>query len=475
MTLQSVCCALCSLWLLLPGSFTLYAQPADVPRIITEDQLNDELLNGRRSFINVVILDRWHGSPLMLVNDSPVLFRQCHFMGGIELLNVRITVPLSFDCCAFGPAPHICNAKGAEAIHCPLPDFDPASLSPNNPLLQSMAEDNLIQSCFIAETIRFRSCSFSWDVRIFDTVFGGLFTSEDSCHERTLRIEQCSFGSRFRLARVKFHTAVVIEKSDFNNSVDVTESEFSDVLELQKAHISGDLILESSSLRSSGRGAAPGRAVLRMIDTIIAGELNADHFTFKTDSPKTHSRLVIQESTIGDIRGIDWEDFHRAFESADPDNEGEVLAQLRRSYLQFGRIRDAGDTLLAMKSNEAKNAGVFAVALNQIMLYSSGWGTQPWRLVGWFAALVGLFAIGYLILVVAHSAWTQIPSVLLECLTISISVTLLQYDPDDVEDLCRGKPLLLKRLRSLMRVHKIIAAVFLMVVAGYIGASLATS
>lgn len=472
---RNLYCLLSAIQLAVLAHGHIYGQSTEAPRILTEEQLNEELRSGHRSFVNLVIAERWHGAPLASVNDTPVTFRQCHFVDGVEFLNLRISVPLAFDCCAFGPSPTMGNAPVGKTIRCPLPDFALISLLSDPNRQTTAASDNLIQSCHVSDTIRFRSCSFFWDTRIYDTVFAGLFVCEESFHGRTLRIEKCNFASRFRLSGDVFLKGLLVEKTDFNNSLDVTDSEFTDIFELQNVHISGDLILESSSLKTDSSGTAY-QAALRMVDTIVAGELNADHFAFKDDPDERTSRLVLQECTIANIRGINWSDFHRAFESADSTNEAEVLAQLRQSYLQSGQTADAAEVLLAMKANEAKQAGYFTKLIDCVMRYSSGWGTSPWLLMCWFTAIVSLFALIYFIIVVNHVGLRQFRWMILpECLVVSICVTLLQHDPDDIRDLCRNKRALITKLRNVMKGHRIIAALFLMVVAGYVGASLSTS
>lgn len=473
---------LCTSSLFLVGCSDIHAQSTESPpRVLTEHQLNEEFRNGRRSFINVAVAERWNGGPLTSVNDTPVLFQNCYFLGGIEFTNLRIAGPVSFDSCAFGPSPVITSAPRGGSIHCPLPDFPVASFFSRIELRETSTRprDNLIQSCYVSDTIRFRRCSFYWDTRLYDTVFSGLFTIEGCCYDKKLHIERCSFASRFRVANVKFNEGLVIEGTDFNNSIDVADSEFVQLFELQKVHISGDLILESSSIRNSGLTNSPDKAVLRLIDTIIAGELNADHFVFKEPN-KESSKLVIHECTIADIRGINWSQFHEAFESADPENEAEVLAQLRHSFLQFGQITDAGKTLLAIKANEANTAGGIGYLVDWVMRYTSGWGTKPSLLMWWFMGIVLVFMTWYLILVIASFGCNQIPSVLIECFVLSVSVTLLQNDPDDVRELCKDESTprattLQRKLRKLIRFQKIIGTVFLMVVGGYIGSTLSNS
>jgi hypothetical protein len=78
-------------------------------------------------------------------------------------------------------------------------------------------------------------------------------------------------------------------------------------------------------------------------------------------------------------------------------------------------------------------------------------------------------------MVMAHLGLKEFAWILPKCLVLSISVTMLQHDPDDVRDLCKRKRVLAHHLRNLMTGHKIIASLFLMLVAGYVGYSLGSS
>lgn len=417
----------------------------------SELELKDRFLKGQRRFVDATVAERWSGRFLPSIGDEPVLFQNCRFPRGIEFLNMMVTGPITFDSCTFGS---------------PTDESNPNSTTGSEPT------DNLIQSCYLSESIRFRKCIFYWDTRFFDTVVDGLFTIEDGVHDRKLRIEKCSFASSFRLVNTRFDSGVFIEASDFSNSVDVTGSEFAETFELQKTHVNGDLLLQSAVIGIKERRSPLGQAALRLINTTIAGELNANHLVFDQSAA---AKLVIQDCTIASIRGFTWRAFHTLFVSADAQNEAEVLAQLRHSFLQLGQNTEAGETLLAMKANEAKHAGYFGKVFDRIMRYSSGWGTSPWLLMFWFAAIVGFFTLAYMAMVIAHLGLTEFAWILPKCLVLSISVTMLQHDPDDVRDLCKRKRALAHQLRNLMTGHKIIASLFLMLVAGYVGYSLGNS
>jgi hypothetical protein len=432
---------------------TSHSQPASSPTFpsLKQSELENYFLKGQRRFVDFTLAERWNGRFLSSTGEEPILFQNCHFPFGIEFLNLMVAGPITFDSCTFGSLIDETGPNGT-AVWGP--------------------KDNLIQSCYLSEAIRFRKCIFYWDTRFFDTVVGGLFTIEDGIHNRKFRVEKCSFASGFRLANTRFDNGVLIEAADFTGSVDVTGSEFAEAFELQKTHLSSDLILQSATIGDKERPRPLGQVAVRLINTTIAGEFSANHLVFE---PTVSAKLLIQDCTIANIRGFTWRDFRTVFVSADAQNEAEVLAQLRRSFLQLGQSTDAGETLLAMKANEAKRAGYFGKVFDRIMLYSSGWGTSPWLLMCWFAAIVGFFTLAYMAVVMAHLGLGQFAWILPKCLVLSISVTMLQHDPDDVRDLCKRKRRLGAQLRNLMTGHKIIASLFLMLVAGYVGYSLGSS
>lgn len=442
---------------------------AQFPRVLTARQLTDELDKGSRLFINTVVTDRWTGMALASVTNAQVTFQNCYFASGIEFHDLKVSVPLSFDSCVFGRFPATKSDLTTEALN--RLAFDRSFLSslfkPGTPDEKTDPTDNLIQSCYFSDSIRFRRCTFFWHTRINDTVFSSLFTVESSSYSERFHVEASSFISRFKISNTNFDRGAILEKVDFGSSLDVGESDFFEILELQKTHISGDLILESSAIKGRAVAGSSGKGMLRMIDTIVAGELNADHLSFDDSS-----KLIIQECTIADVRGLNWGEFHRVFESADLRNEAEVLALVRRSFLQFGQTADAGEAFLAIKANEADSGGWVALPVDCVMRYTSGWGTRPSLLLGWFLGIVLLFMGWYLVLVTRLCGYGQLHSHLTECFVLSVSVTLLQNDPDDIRELSGGVAGLQEKLRKVIRWQKIIATLFLMVIAAYIGSTL---
>lgn len=414
---------------------------------VTEEELEKQLRDGCRFFEGLLVTSTWHGRSLAEVGGQPIRFQKCTFTRGINFQNLKIESPLVFDRCNFG-------------------SVDTVTGGPR-------ATDNLIQGCFSSEAIRFLQCEFYWDMRLYNDVFTGLFVSDTCIYYKTFTLEDCSFGGRFRVSNGEFDDYVRIQASDFNNSVDVTTSKFAKTFSVERTHISGDLILESGRIISL-RGEAPDEA-LALNETIVAGELNFDHFEFNSGQTPQPSRIRIQESTIGDIRGISWNDFRTVFRSADRENEAEVLAQLRHSYLQLGQTGEAGKTLLALKANDAEDAGMMGLFIDRVMRYTSGWGTQPWLLMCWFGGIVITFTAWYAVLVVSCRGYRHIPSILVECFVLSISTTLLQSDPKGVEELSPKRGAGHATLREVILFHKIVASLFLMLVAAYIGSTLSYS
>lgn len=412
-------------------------------RSITQAELTDELIHGETHFTDLIVADRWFGKGLDRSSSTPIRFEHCDFVNGIEFQNLQISVPLYFYNCTFG-------ADTASAI------------GPN---------DNLIQECYLFSVIQFSKCQFYWHTRFCNSVFPSLFTSAESTWSKTLTIDSCSFAYRLRFDRGTFADRVRIENSDFGASLDITDSKFAHLVSFERTHISSDLILESGSVTGTPD------YILRFVDTIVVGELNLDHFTFREKPNVKSSKMIIQESTIGDIRGVGWDDFRAAFVSADHRNRFEVLAQLRRSYLQLGQTTDAGNVFLDMKATEAEAKGPGYKVFDTVMRATSGWGTRPELLVGWFFGMVSAFLGIYLVVGICHlGVGRRLVRVLLPCLVLSLTATLLQSDSEDIQRIAALSETsrFQQHLRNAVTLHKFLASLFLLILAAYFGSALSS-